>query len=775
MGDTGVPAALYASASGALAAHGMSAEAEAPVAASIEEPGGGGSGSILTRAASGDAGGGPGVAPAPVGLMELPARTSQSEVTILPDEEGTAAAAAPESERPETVAAEPPPPSPRFEQERPLEAPWPSTDPEVEQACARAASVPTDKTVIDQVMPGAGSPSGEIAKPEPLQLTVIVPEGAVAGVKLACIAPNGQELRLTLPTGVPVGSVMTLTQDPETKAWSCMADPAEAPRQPNTVPQQPSCSAALGSSVSTGAAAPAGALTGPAGSPLVANSPAPPAAAPGPAAAPAQAPAAAPPGAAAAETAESSFVPPSSATTASPGPHGPPLPQGPAAAPSGNAPTPALMGRNAGLNAAAIAAFGTKRGAPMPTSLRRDIVARVEPRSATRVARANQAALASPGQGLSQTVRAVPSSGSGAPFRSQPMGMVVAPANGPPLQSLKAPTTSQVADRLVSTNRPGVSVAVSAASKIPSYVAPPPPPPLAQQRPSWVAPPLPQEPQQKTSYVAPPQTGLQAPSYVDPLPSAAALTAAPSIGTTTAAPSNAVLRFASPGLPPPPGQSLTSQQAAVVATTSPTMPPQAAVNQAMARMALGMLMGSPAPPGASAAPTEPLLRSWTGLPTEAGPPPVPPGPPQAAPSVPPPAPSGPAAARRGPSLEPCGASKRGLSLEPPAPPIRGYSLEPPVGRRQRSLEPTPHPSAQRGFSLEPPTDAYRAPRGPPPSSLLLGLGGAGVDLGSMPVHVGRRMPQAPQSMPTRQLAHAGRSPPRSLPMGMHGVQRVAYA
>lgn len=61
----------------------------------------------------------------------------------------------------------------------------------------------------------------------PLVGSIIVPEGFVAGMKLQYTASDGQELRLTVPEGVPPGSVMTLTQDPFTKQWKCMASPAE--------------------------------------------------------------------------------------------------------------------------------------------------------------------------------------------------------------------------------------------------------------------------------------------------------------------------------------------------------------------------------------------------------------------------------------------------------------------------------------------------------------------------------------------------------------------
>lgn len=77
---------------------------------------------------------------------------------------------------------------------------------------------------------------------EPLTVSLVVPEGVGPGMKLQYDAPDGQELRLTVPDGVPPGSVMTLTQDPVTKQWKCMAEPAEnlegAPQQPQQQQQQ---------------------------------------------------------------------------------------------------------------------------------------------------------------------------------------------------------------------------------------------------------------------------------------------------------------------------------------------------------------------------------------------------------------------------------------------------------------------------------------------------------------------------------------------------------
>lgn len=60
------------------------------------------------------------------------------------------------------------------------------------------------------------------------RITMTVPEGACTGTKLLYNAPDGQELRLTVPEGVGPGSVMTLEQDPTSKVWRCMADPVKS-------------------------------------------------------------------------------------------------------------------------------------------------------------------------------------------------------------------------------------------------------------------------------------------------------------------------------------------------------------------------------------------------------------------------------------------------------------------------------------------------------------------------------------------------------------------
>jgi hypothetical protein len=73
---------------------------------------------------------------------------------------------------------------------------------------------------------------------EPLKVSVVVPKGALPGTKLPCATPDGQELRLTVPDGVPPGSLMILTQDSVTKQWNCMAEPVESPVPSEMQPHQ---------------------------------------------------------------------------------------------------------------------------------------------------------------------------------------------------------------------------------------------------------------------------------------------------------------------------------------------------------------------------------------------------------------------------------------------------------------------------------------------------------------------------------------------------------
>jgi len=62
---------------------------------------------------------------------------------------------------------------------------------------------------------------------EPVSFTIAVPQGMQPGMKLHHTAPDGQDLRLSIPDNVAPGSLLTLTQDPVNKTWSCTAEPAD--------------------------------------------------------------------------------------------------------------------------------------------------------------------------------------------------------------------------------------------------------------------------------------------------------------------------------------------------------------------------------------------------------------------------------------------------------------------------------------------------------------------------------------------------------------------
>jgi len=62
----------------------------------------------------------------------------------------------------------------------------------------------------------------------PARATVVVPPGTLPGTTLAARTPDGRELDVTLPEGVPAGSTLVLTEDPSTKRWSCSVEPPSA-------------------------------------------------------------------------------------------------------------------------------------------------------------------------------------------------------------------------------------------------------------------------------------------------------------------------------------------------------------------------------------------------------------------------------------------------------------------------------------------------------------------------------------------------------------------
>lgn len=296
-------------------------------------------------------------------------------------------------------------------------------------------------------------------------------------------------------------------------------------------------------------------------------------------------------------------------------------------------------------------------------------MARAEPRSATRAARA---------YGLSQTLRPVP--------QNQSLDHA---ASGPPLAT--------VPDRLLGTCRPPPPVATA---KVPSYVAPPQPSPM---RPSWVAAPPPPPPPsacdrllgtvgatrmtvattpvlsaKAPSYVAPPPNMQQRPSWVSAVQEAKASYVAPPVTTKH---QNASY------VSPVPSSNLT----AMPMPSMNMVPPTSIIGGVVRFMspAYPQALGQPTSPGPAVAPK----RSWipkaiVGSPLPQAAPPH--GAPQAVigtlshisrdqvPAVP-------CTAVRGKSLEPCMAP-RIASLEPPVVPRRPRAASPEPENRGRSIE-----------------------------------------------------------------------------------------
>lgn len=90
---------------------------------------------------------------------------------------------------------------------------------------------------------GDEPPSFTVFAPEAssLSFSVTVPANASPGDDLPCTTPDGRELNLVVPDGVLPGSILTLTQDPDTGKWSCSAEgcpnPAEDPSASLTKPE----------------------------------------------------------------------------------------------------------------------------------------------------------------------------------------------------------------------------------------------------------------------------------------------------------------------------------------------------------------------------------------------------------------------------------------------------------------------------------------------------------------------------------------------------------
>jgi len=65
----------------------------------------------------------------------------------------------------------------------------------------------------------------------PETFTMALPEGVSPGERLLCSAPDGKKLRLTIPPGVPAGSVMNLSRDTTSGNWTCVIDAPDDPHE----------------------------------------------------------------------------------------------------------------------------------------------------------------------------------------------------------------------------------------------------------------------------------------------------------------------------------------------------------------------------------------------------------------------------------------------------------------------------------------------------------------------------------------------------------------
>lgn len=83
----------------------------------------------------------------------------------------------------------------------------------------------------------------------PVSFTVAVPEAAMPGSSFPCRTPNGQELDLTVPPGVPSGTLLTLTLDPATRKWSCEAEVGGGSSPSRPAATAPTSTAPLATSV----------------------------------------------------------------------------------------------------------------------------------------------------------------------------------------------------------------------------------------------------------------------------------------------------------------------------------------------------------------------------------------------------------------------------------------------------------------------------------------------------------------------------------------------
>jgi len=91
---------------------------------------------------------------------------------------------------------------------------------------------------------GAAAAAATVQAEPPLSTTVVVPLDALPGSSLLCMTPDGKELDLVLPPGVPGGSTLRLNQDPVTLAWGCSVESMGPPSPTAAAALSPSASAA---------------------------------------------------------------------------------------------------------------------------------------------------------------------------------------------------------------------------------------------------------------------------------------------------------------------------------------------------------------------------------------------------------------------------------------------------------------------------------------------------------------------------------------------------
>jgi len=91
-----------------------------------------------------------------------------------------------------------------------------------------------EQTGLGEVPFGATAPCECKRDEVPATFTMALPEGVSAGERLICSAPDGQKLRLTIPSGVPAGSAMNLSRDTTSGKWTCVIDEPDEPHKRST-------------------------------------------------------------------------------------------------------------------------------------------------------------------------------------------------------------------------------------------------------------------------------------------------------------------------------------------------------------------------------------------------------------------------------------------------------------------------------------------------------------------------------------------------------------